>query len=88
MQLNKENLVGWNDYILIEKIKEDSGMIRSINNKEILSKGEILASEYLLSNQTSLKAGSKVLYLEDYAVPVDKDIYAVKIDFIVTRILD
>lgn len=86
--MDKEKLVGLNDFVLVEKIKEESNVIKSINNKELLSKGIVLANEYSLSAPLGLKTGSSVLYINDYAIPVEKDIYAIKKEFIVATILD
>lgn len=86
--MNKEKLVGLNDFVLVEKIKEESNVIKSINSKELLSKGTVLSSECNLKDSFGLKTGRVILYISDYAIPIQKDIYAIKKEFIVATILE
>jgi len=79
---DKEKIFGLNDYFIVEKQEENSNMICSRNNKSLLSKGKVLSGE-ILNNQTFIKVNSIVLYIDDGAIQISGNIYAVKKDFIV-----
>ncbi len=79
---DKEKIFGLNDYLIIEKQEENSNMICSRNNKDLLSKGKILSGE-ILNKSTFIRVNSMVLYIDDGALQISGNIYAIKKDFIV-----
>ena len=78
--MNQSEWKGFGNFILVEKIVEDTSKIRSINNKSFLSRGKVLENS---KNKELGLENSIILYLQESAIEVTKQIEAVNQDFII-----